>query len=214
MRNVIQIGLFKSVEWSYLTQENWIGIMMNGGWRGDVNPEVYKLPGFYTHDSSPFRFFGLDISPKSISLLTDFYYGIENLHFIACGVGSKLSIGNHLDFYNESDKDWNIFLYEKANTLFLIMPFNMIIDALGIDNIAVLALDIDDNETSFFSTIDDWKILPEFITMEMHFNKGFFEFLEGKYVDIGQVGHGENYPNKTEARYLRTDIYEKHKESL
>ena len=213
MRNVIQIGLYKSAEWAFLTQWNWIEVMRKGAWRGDVDPKIYQLPEFYTQDTEPFRYFGLDISPKSISLLTDFYHDFENVNFITCGVGGELSVRKHLD--EKYGDGWNIFSYEKANVLFLVMPFNMVIDALGVDNIAVLALDIDCKESPFFSTIDEWKVLPEFITMEIHEETlEFTQFLEGKYTDIGQIAHGDNYPNKTEARFMRTDIYEKHKESL
>ena len=161
MRNVLQLGLYTSAEWAILTADNWIERMAQ-------KKKQFHLPGFYTEDKTPFRYFGVDVSPSSINYLREGYKVWNNVYFITCGISDKFSIEKFQNkYYNEETRKWYNYLDEVNNTLFVFVPFVLLLENIGIEDLSVLAVDIDGYEPEVFSTMNEWNIKPEFITVEI-----------------------------------------------
>lgn len=229
MRNVLQLGLCTSAEWIYLTDPNWIELMK-------TEPKTRQLPEFYTENPESFRFFGVDVSPSSIYDVRNNYPNYENSFFIACGISDKHAIQNFPNkFYDLAINEWYNYKDEKNNTLFVFMPLRFLINSLGVDNISVLAVDIDGHEDEAFFDIADWEIKPEFISIEISTlwieeETHPAKILEAGYTHIKTIPQytGEQVkeyaqsrvetaliiPYQHEQHFLRNDIYEAHKDNI
>lgn len=229
MRNVLQLGLCTSAEWIYLTDPNWIQKMSK-------EPKVRQLPEFYTENPEPFRYFGVDVSPSSIHDVREYNPNAENAFFIACGISDKHTIQNFPNkFYDLKINEWYEYQSEKNNTLFVFMPLRFLINSLGIEDLTVLAVDIDGHEDEAFFDIVDWEIKPEFISIEISTlwidtEEHPTKILEAGYTHIktipqftgDQVREYVNsrsdtaliMPYQHEQHFLRNDIYEAHKDTI
>lgn len=166
MRTVIQVGLHKTAEWSYLVKDNWQEEMLT------MRPQ-YHLPDYLKEDPTPFRYFGIDTSPSSVLETRRQYGNLPNTHFLTCGISDKFAIHKFHNKYYDPDNphcQWNEYLPEQENMSFPFMPFNFIVEELGIDHITVLGADIDGHEDEMFANLMDWKVRPEIITVEFGFN--------------------------------------------
>ena len=222
MRNILQLGLYQTAEWAYLTLPGWED-MVKG-----QKPEN-RLPDFYMDDPESFRYFGVDVSPRSINHVALKYKLFPNTFFIACGVGKDFAIENTPNPYYDYDPmvaRWYEYLNEKDDTLFTFVPFPFLLENLGIDELTVLAVDIDRFEPQIFSSINDWKIFPEFVTVEVspRFDYGLMSLMDKagythiktfpQYLDVEINASSWDIAHIHEQQFLRNDIYEANKETI
>lgn len=226
MRNIIQVGLYKWAEWAYLTQNDWTTLMP------DLK-KTHHLPAFYMDNPEPFRYFGVDVSPSSIKHCQEVYKDYQNTYFIACGIGENFSVENvqNRNYSKETTGAWYDYIDEKYNTLFVFAPFSFILHNLGIQDVAVLALDIDGYEVELLSDIKNWEIKPELISLEMSIdypirteyqlliNEGYIHIrttpqYTPEEVAVGIEKYGIDVKSNHEEHFLRNDIYEKHKDTI
>ena len=228
MRNALQLGLYTAADWAFLTQEDWVKEM-------ETQRPQHQLPNIYTDDPSPFRYFGVDVSPDSINAVRENYKDYDNVFFLVCGVGDKHAIQNFPNkFYDMEINNWYEFHKEKKDALFVFMPLSFLIENLGIEELALLAVDIDGHEDEAFHNISDWKIKPELITIEISSLWMETEEHPKKIVDAGYThiktipqftgDEIRNYtqesadpgimPYQHEQQFLRNDVYEKNKDKI
>ena len=221
MRNILQLGLANRTEWIYLTADNWVEMMSH-------QKKEHQLPDFYTQNPEPFRYFGVDVSPSSINEVRDSNKDHQNSFFIACGISDRFSIENFPNrYYSEETHQWYDYIREKDNTRFIFVPFTFLLDNMEIEDIAVLAVDVDGYEPEIFSTIHQWSIKPEFITIEMsvQYPQGIDQIImDAGYTHIRtmpQYSEKEIEENPTqeleflhEQQFLRNDIYVQNRETV
>lgn len=196
MRNVVQIGLATIADYIFLTSENWVDYL-EWRYRRTLPYFIYKLfDEDLKADSSPFRYFGIDFSPSSISNLSKEHLDNEHACFICVGIGSDYGVirktpeREHFDKYNEF----------YGNNTCVIVPFNFLIDHLNLKSIDIFAVDVDGYEMALFRTFDCWKIKPDRITVEVHSKKKirrvdsqFFENVDFDKCDKYPIDHLSNY---------------------
>lgn len=218
MRNVIQLGLHKNAEWSYLTQENWLFVM-----RENLRSQ-YRLPTYFTQDESTFRYFGIDASPNSVDRVRKIYNNCPNAYFIACCLTTNFSIEKiiNADYSEEMCGYWNEFWGEEKHILYPGMPLSFLIENLGVEDISVLASDIDYSEVNAFSDIHAWKIKPEMISYELAVINNPV-IIDAKIKNAGYI-HFRTVPQYTleeseesfvrgwmhEHQFIRADIFQEH----
>ena len=227
MRTVIQVGLYKTAEWSYLVEDNWHERMK-------AIHAQFRLPDFYAENPEPFRYIGIDVSPTSVLETRRAYEHLPNTKFLACGVSETFALhAFHNKNYDPNKKDmaWNEHLPEQENMIFPFMPFRFIIEHLDIENLTVLAIDVDGYEDELFSEITGWRFRPELISVEGYApNTRNFDSILHNHGYILIKTH-ENYTQEdlensvvAEMRYIhqhiytmtfvRKDIFQKHKEEI
>lgn len=217
MRNVIQIGLYKSAEWTFLTSEHWVQLMLK------EQPRHYHLPDFFTENPEPFRYFGIDSSPSAISYVTErFTDRRNNVFFLVCGVAGEFNIHNYANEKYHDNMGWYEWYKECQYTLFAFMPLQFIIENIGIEDLSILAIDVGGHEDEMFGNIANWKIKPELITVEVYalrpdeYEPRFQPLLtENGYVHIktmpqftkAEVQENDMRAMQHEQQFLRHDLY-------
>ena len=158
MRNVMQIGLHTSIEWAYLTWEDWV--------HGARHP-FQVLPEVLAVDPSPFAYYGVDVVPESIVYCSEKAKkrGYSNCKFVCAGVSD---ISGSKGESKWEKQDWHSIDINCDNIEYLFLPIPSLIEMLCLDALDVLALDIDKYEYKVLQNIKDWAIKPRFMSIEVH----------------------------------------------
>ena len=163
MRNVIQIGLHQSLEFLYLTESDWRKYYLDPSQMHSVN-EFERIPYDFLPDPEPFRYYGVDCCPESIVHLAPQIASNPNARLICCGISDSFY---GIADWNQAENlgDW---LHINHNIVYPCVTMPMLFELLSIDDLAILALDIEGYEYFVLDTIKDWPFLPKFISVEVH----------------------------------------------
>ena len=161
-RNCVQIGLGKSAEYYYLTADNWRETMKDPSlypgfnweqimetsdpnWRGCISLKHLPQEMCNLEDSRSWTYFGVDCIPEFVEWFRDSYPSNSNTKWLCSQVSSKFPV------------------LKNRNSITLKQLFRK----CHIDNIDVLAVDIERHEYDIFYEYD-WNIKPKYITIEAH----------------------------------------------
>ena len=163
MRNVIQIGLHRSAEYAYLSRPDWIDI-----YRKRHQDKLHRfeiLPESFFHDPSEFRYVGIDLCPESVSYVASKYADdYPNARFMCGGVSDRsYTIDNWDQAENLGD-----YLDINRNIIYPFFDMPTWIDLLRMSALDILAIDVEGYEHFIFNNISSWKVLPKFISLEVH----------------------------------------------
>lgn len=145
----IQIGLFKTAEFSYLGHKDWRE-------RIPVDP-LKCVPETVQSSIGQWRYFGVDACPRAVSRLAQDFYTIPNAALIhACVKGTPNRL-TKIGLFREAPH------FVKSFSITL----DMLVDALEIDRLDVLAIDIEGNEYEVLQGYS-FRLRPRFLTVESH----------------------------------------------
>ena len=161
MRTVIQLGLYTTALWTYLTRDDWVDYMRN-----ELDQPQDILPEFFTEDPTPFQFYGVDVEPESIAHVanSDRYKDFSNIMWICTGISDDYYLMQPTSRYNGAK--W--YQFSTANKMHVYITMKHLIDSISPETFDVLAIDIDGYEHYIFDDMENWSILPTYITMEYH----------------------------------------------
>lgn len=164
MNTCIQIGLHNTCEYLYLTQDNWLELMPE-------QAEFKRLPDVIVDalEKQHFRYYGIDRNPASLGKLMESYeFNNAYVEWICAQIATKyeeISQHNHVNDHLPE----RFFPQEIRDAFFWIpsLPFDVLLENLKLEQIDVLALDIEGDEQQFFEDYS-WSIAPKFISIETH----------------------------------------------
>ena len=187
----IQIGLNETAEYLYLSEPDWKEKMR-------VIDPLEILPESL-HQYTSWRYFGIDRDPASIILMMNKYPNRENIVWIQSFLHENVSTLE----YTES---W---LNNFRRFLMFTMSFDMLVDALEIDSIDVLAIDIEGDEEILFNKYS-WRLKPKYITVEAHENADtLHELVTGRgYVPFqrSEEAYRDTHYIHRQLQFLRADL--------
>ena len=161
MRTVIQLGLYTSAFWTYLTREDWVDYM-----RKKLNQPQNVLPEFFTENPAPFQFYGVDVEPESIAHVANsrHYKDLPNITWICAGISDDHYLMKPTSRYDGSE--W--YRFPIHNRMHVYITMKHLIDSISPATFDVLAIDIDGYEHYIFGDMETWSILPTYVTIEHH----------------------------------------------
>ena len=161
MRTVIQLGLYTSAFWTYLTREDWVDYR-----RKKLDQPQNILPEFFTKDPAPFQFYGVDVEPESIAHVANsrHYKNLPNITWICAGISDDHYLMKPTSRYDRAE--W--YQFPTHNRMHVYITMKHLINSISPETLDVLAIDIDGYEHYIFNDMENWSILPTYITIEYH----------------------------------------------
>ncbi len=179
MRTCIQLGLNTSADWAYLTQYDWVDYM-----RTVLDRPQHILPELFTEDSTPFKYYGIDIEPESIAHVanSDRYKDFTNVTWICAGISDTHYLIEPTSRYHGSE--W--YNFPIHNKMHVYITMKHLINQISPPTFDIFALDIDGYEHYIFNDMAEWPLLPTFITIELH-SPAMIQEEKRKYVSKGEA---------------------------
>lgn len=169
MRTAIQLGLGIWSEYLYLTMDDWTGF--------DCPLDWVDVPDFFKEDPQGFMYYGIDVDPQSIALLSNKNYANTRATWICAGVSDKFELTQE-DLNSQAQP----ILHNR--TTYLLVPFGEILKAINPPTFDVLAVDIEGFEYKMVDDMADWHILPTYITLEVFMKDGPNDYGYSGYEDL------------------------------
>ena len=168
-RICIQIGLGGTAEYIYLAHPQWRE-------RLPKQKPLKRIPDALCDpdDNRYWHYYGIDGSLGSIVFCTARYSFLprkqkKRVNWICTPIGDspKFHALTYSHFRNPSEQVSEGFFLGKKRPLIFGVPFDWILQTLEIQEIDVLAIDIEGFESVLFANYS-WEIRPKFITIECH----------------------------------------------
>ena len=173
----IQIGLGWTAEYDYLAEDDWKSKMQD-------NHRNFHIPVFL-HKYNKWKYYGIDADGDSIAHLIKTKDKRDNVQWIQAAISNdKIIELNHNRFHMNPFFD---------TCLVPAITFDDLLDLVGIEEIAILAIDIEGQEIDILKEYS-WDIKPEYIAVEVHANHNHtIEGLEENSAEMLCVVESEGY---------------------
>jgi len=148
LKTVVQIGLNKTAEYVPLVT----GARQPS--TGALPQQVHWIPMEVRQGT--WRYFGIDADPSSIHEMLSLYDPHPNIHFMNVCVGETAGIVERVSWFFMGKRH-----YVSC------FPLHDLLDALQIEQLEVLAIDIEGAELPVLAAFS-WEIQPEFLAVESH----------------------------------------------
>ena len=193
-RICIQIGLGGTAEYIYLAHPQWRKLLSK-------QKPLKRIPDALCDldDNRHWHYYGIDGSFGSIVFCTARYSLLpqkqkKHVNWICTPIGDspKFYALTYLPFRNPSEQKPEGFFVGHTRHLIFGMPFDWILQTLGIQEIDVLAIDIEGFESVLFANYN-WEIRPKFIAIECHDE---FNHLKGPPAGVDLAAREERLGNE------------------